>query len=71
MEGVRARGMPARAMSVCWYFLADGEHSETFRAATCLQNDCHFVMIGIDTFINAISGEIKLKRRWTKPLRGG
>jgi len=63
--------MPARANASILVFFAGSEHSEIFRGAAFLENDCHFAMMRIDMSVNAISREIKLKRRWTKPLRGG
>jgi hypothetical protein len=55
--------MPARANVSILVFFAGSEHPDMFRGATFLENDCHFAMIGIDTSIEAISCEIKLKRR--------
>jgi hypothetical protein len=55
--------MPARANASIMVFFAGSEHPDIFRGATFLENDCHFAMIGIDTSINAISGDIKLMRR--------
>src|SRR6266700_2883138 len=45
MEGISAQGMPVRATSACWYFLADSEHPEIFRT---VKDNCRFVIMRID-----------------------
>jgi len=47
--------MPTLQTSVCWNFLADREHREIFRGA---KDNCHFVMIRIDSHQSQSNGKV-------------